>query len=75
MVRGPVRGAPGLVLTGPLGPWRDVSGGDCVVVSGRVSAAGDLAAVTSRMAADCYREGDTDIDLHFERTIARVNHT
>ena len=52
-----------------------VSGGDCVVVSGRVLAAGDLAAVTSRMVADCYREGDADIGLHFERTIARVNHT
>ena len=37
-----------------------VSGGDCVVVSGRVLAAGDLAAVTSRIVADCYREGDAD---------------
>ena len=49
--------------------------GGFVVVSGRVLAAGDLAAVTSRMVAGCYREGDADIGLHFERTIARVNHT
>ena len=37
-----------------------VSGGDCVVVSGRVLAAGNLAAVTSRIVADCYQEGDAD---------------
>ena len=42
-----------------LGAWC-VSGGDCVVVSGRVLAAGDLAAVTSRIVADCYQEGDAD---------------
>ena len=34
--------------------------GGFVVVSGRVLAAGDLAAVTSRMVAGCYREGDAD---------------